>query len=361
MIRKGLAVAVILLFIVMGVVPSTAVTELKEKTSPISFDGNTLYVGGSGPNNYTTIQSAIDDAVDGDTVFVYDDSSPYYENVVVDKSINLVGENMDTTVIDGGGIGDVVNIISDLVDIRGFTIQDSEQSTSYDAGINLASNYSTITNNILSNNNWGADVRNSNHNIISDNIIRFNSGGAINLVFSTDNTISKCNISNNGIRGIMLWGSDKNTISSNTFIRGGLETYYDSSHNTVFGNTINGKPLVYIEDESDITVNDAGQVIIIMCENITIQGLVLSNTSIGLQVRNSQECNIIGNTIFENSHGTAVTDSSQILIEGNTFRKNLWCGIGIYQIDGSVIVACLNAYSLSLQPVHSPQGFLSPV
>ncbi len=136
----------------------------------------------------------------------------------------------------------------------------------------------------------------------------------------------------------MLWGSDKNTISSNTFIRGGLETYYDSSHNTVFGNTINGKPLVYIEDESDITVNDAGQVIIIMCENITVQGLVLSNTSIGLQVRNSQECNIIGNTIFENSHGTAVTDSSQILIEGNTFRKNLWCGIGIYHDQGETEV-----------------------
>ena len=37
-----------------------------------NIDGDTLYVGGDGPNNYTTIQSAIDDAVDGNTVFVYD-------------------------------------------------------------------------------------------------------------------------------------------------------------------------------------------------------------------------------------------------------------------------------------------------
>jgi len=51
-----------------------------------------LYVGGSVPNNYTTIQSAIDDAVDGDTVFVYDDSSPYREHLLIETSINLLGE-----------------------------------------------------------------------------------------------------------------------------------------------------------------------------------------------------------------------------------------------------------------------------
>ena len=37
---------------------------------PISND-NTLYVGGSGEGNYTKIQDAIDDASDGDIVFVY--------------------------------------------------------------------------------------------------------------------------------------------------------------------------------------------------------------------------------------------------------------------------------------------------
>ena len=333
--KKKLIGIFVCMLLIATVLPVSGNVDV-ESTSMLLSSGNTLYVGGNGSGNYSSIQAAIDNASNGDTVFVY--NGTYYENIVINSSINLVGEDKNTTIIDGSRIGDVVNIISDLVDICGFTIQHSEQGTSYDAGINLASNYSTITNNILSNNNWGADVRNSNHNIISDNIIKFNSGGAINLVFSTDNIISNCNILNNGMRGIMLWGSDENTISSNAFIRGGLETYYDSSHNTVFGNTINGKPLVYIEDESDIIVNDAGQVIIIMCENITVQGLVLSNTSIGLQVRNSQECNIIGNTIFENLHGAVVTDSSQILIEGNTFRKNFGDGIGIYRDQGETEV-----------------------
>ena len=48
---------------------------------------NTLYVGGTGPGNYTSIQSAIDDAINGDTVFVYDDSSPYNEQIINERGI----------------------------------------------------------------------------------------------------------------------------------------------------------------------------------------------------------------------------------------------------------------------------------
>ncbi len=71
-----------------------------KKSNPTSSNGKTLYVGGSGPNNYTKIQDAINDSSDGDTVFVYDDSSPYYENLVIEKSIHLIGEAKETTVID---------------------------------------------------------------------------------------------------------------------------------------------------------------------------------------------------------------------------------------------------------------------
>ena len=61
--------------------------------------GKTLYVGGSGAGNYTTIQSAIDDANSGDTVFVY--SGIYFENVIVNKTISLTGEDRNSTIIDG--------------------------------------------------------------------------------------------------------------------------------------------------------------------------------------------------------------------------------------------------------------------
>ncbi len=71
--KKILTIGVILLFVGTSSIPTMA---LKTKNSQSSSTGNWLYVGGSGPGNYTKIQDAIDNASDGDTVFVYDDFSP---------------------------------------------------------------------------------------------------------------------------------------------------------------------------------------------------------------------------------------------------------------------------------------------
>jgi parallel beta-helix repeat protein len=98
MIRKWLTIGIILLFIETCIIP--AIAQNTEKSQSISR-GNWLYVGGSGPGNYTRIQDAIDVAVPGDIVYIFDDSSPYYENINISKGISLVGENRKTTVIDG--------------------------------------------------------------------------------------------------------------------------------------------------------------------------------------------------------------------------------------------------------------------
>ena len=42
-----------------------------DKPSLATSSGNWLYVGGSGPGNYSVIQDAVDNASDGDTVYVY--------------------------------------------------------------------------------------------------------------------------------------------------------------------------------------------------------------------------------------------------------------------------------------------------
>ena len=115
--NKGIIISITILF--LGVAFSSLTQGIViEKSNQLISDGNTLYVGGIGPNNYTNIQDAIDDAVDGDTVFVYDDKSPYNENIVVNKSINLYGENQETTIIDSTSWREIVSISADLVNIR---------------------------------------------------------------------------------------------------------------------------------------------------------------------------------------------------------------------------------------------------
>ena len=92
---------------------------------PANVSAKTSYVGGGGPGNYTTIQGAIDDANRGDTIYVY--SGTYYEHIGVNKPLTLSGENRVTTIVDGGGIGTVVRVSTDWVNITGFTIMNSGQ------------------------------------------------------------------------------------------------------------------------------------------------------------------------------------------------------------------------------------------
>jgi len=342
--KKGLAVAVILLFIGMCVVPSTAVQELREVSS-IGFDRNTLYVGGSGPNNYTTIQSAISDAVDGDTVFVYDDSSPYVENVVVDKSIVLKGEDKETTIIDGNDTfsGSAVTIQKDNVSVENFTIQ---HGSTY--GIKIYTSHNTILNNVITQNNFGIDLY-GDFRMIKDNRICYNqiinnSRGCIDTNgWVTETTISH-NVLRNSPEGVDLGNSD-NIVSNNLFENAGfielgrvtnnsvnnnvlISVYielYDSrwveiknnafvdsrgivligdeidewDTHTIENNSINGKLIYFYKHASGVTIpSDAAAVILVGSTQCVIQDIVFSGGA-GIRLAYSSYNSIIGNTIMK--------------------------------------------------------------
>jgi hypothetical protein len=128
--------------------------------------------GGPGdpPENFTSIQDAINASIDGDTVFVY--NGTYYENVNVNKTINLTGEDRNSTIIDGGGFDDVVIVNRPWVNVSGFTTKNGGGGdfTFPGAGIKLGA-YSTIfNNNICLNNNSGIVIFGTWNNITNNNI-----------------------------------------------------------------------------------------------------------------------------------------------------------------------------------------------
>ena len=212
----GIFVCMLLL---IGTILPVSGTMASKTPSQNLMQGNILYVGGIGPNNYSKIQDAIDNASDGDTVFVFDDSSPYMENIVIDSSISLNGEEKNTTVIDGANIGNVVNITADEVTIMGFTIRNGNNS-----GIYLTSNNNNINDNIISDNFNGIEVRYENlstaipttigHNTISHNRI-INSSGGIFALSGWNNTVQGNSVSH-AEGGIILGAAMNTNISWNT-------------------------------------------------------------------------------------------------------------------------------------------------
>jgi parallel beta-helix repeat protein len=234
--RKSLVFGIILLFICSSFVSGFNI-QINNKNNIISCGlGNTLYVGGEEPENYEKIQDAIDEALDGDTVFVYDDSSPYYENIYIEKSINLIGEDDDTTVIDGNNYGDVVSIYScKKVLISGFTIQNSGNYTSpfgwINAGVSLwGAYYTSIIGNNIQNNLCGVQLYCSDDNNISGNVISSNEYGVYfppSLGYCEYNIISG-NIIRDNDKGICIISPENNCIVHNNFIKNTLFNALDN-------------------------------------------------------------------------------------------------------------------------------------
>ena len=177
-------------------------------------------------------------------MFVYDDSSPYRENIVVDTSISLIGEDKNTTIINGTNNGHHgVNITSDNVTVLGFTIQNcgGNGTTVLGSGIYLSSNNNRISDNILVDNEYGISTNfgnlsipfspNTGHNTITNNRI-INNGEGICFLFGWNNTV-RGNVISQSEMGINLMAAMNNNVSFNVVSETLIGIWVVDSYNTM--------------------------------------------------------------------------------------------------------------------------------
>jgi len=289
LVGKGLVLAIAVFFISPSITPGMSIELFSFNVSKNLV--TTLYVGGSELGNYSKIQDAIDNASDGDTVYVY--SGLYYENVVIHISISLIGENKYTTIIDSNGSGDVVKI-SDVnwVNISEFSIQNGGSDWE-GSGISIRqSDYTVITNNLIhSNLHYGIWLYLSSTNFVSNNIITSNNACGINIGgYSDNNMILDNNISFNKNYGIHISYSECNTISNNTISSNKLESglrLVSSNNNTISGNTIslNKQDGVFLSSSNNNTIsgntislnNESGIILRSSCINTISENLISLN------------------------------------------------------------------------------------
>lgn len=260
---------------------------------------------GSEKHPFQKISEAIKNAYDGWTIFVKE--GEYQENLIINKTINLDGENSNKTIIDGNNNGIVVYVQKPNVRISGVTIQNSGLKR-LDSGIRTLSLDSNllVKNCIIKNCDVGiylncADFETypETKNTIIKNTIKDNNVG----IFTTwvqKNNIQGNKIYNNNLNGIEMEASKYSTIKDNEI--------YD---NKEIGIYLHGSC-----DETEISKN------------------LINNNTQGLILKETKNCRIKENNFIDN-----IQQASFIRSRGNKWIKNYWsewCKILPYPIRGTI-------------------------
>lgn len=302
---------------------------------------------------YGTIQEAINAVatLDGHTIQV--DAGTYFENVVVNKSVSLIGENEFNTIIDGRASGSVVNVTANRVNVTGFTIRNSMFGYSgvyiyRSSGDNISQNvvknnyngiyvYGSVGSNVTSNdvlgNEYGIHLYGSSNNNVSGNNAASNMNG-IHLDVSSDNTLIGNKVSSNTGNGIYLYGSSDNTLSGNSAFSNygrGIRLHY-SSDNTLLDNIVsnNGYGIYLYGSGNNIlsgnnaSFNNESGILLQGSGDNAITGNVLSNNMYGVWLIDSGGNAVSGNNVSSNDkYGVRLWNSSRNVFFHNDFIKNL--------------------------------------
>ncbi len=343
---------------------------------PDNVYGKTLFVGGSGPGNYTTIQGAVNVANPGDTIFVY--SGTYQEQVLVDKPLSLVGWSRDTTFVEKSGPGCTICVSSGWVNVTGFGLKTSDKLNT--VGILLDSVHNcSITGNSIFGREWGIYLISSSNNIIEDNYIPTNppyGGAGVNLEYSDNNIVENVSTSgyyHDGVRsiysdnntfknismnnnyygmthgyannsriinsdatdclyGFYLGGANNNSLENNTITYGkywGMDVY-KSNGNLFANNTVKQHHVgIFFRDSNEniayrneVSVNTGGGIGLTMWDdgsynNILVENTITQSGKGGIVIGASSGNLVSNNNLSYNSHGMRVGG------HGNTIARNI--------------------------------------
>jgi len=334
---------------------------------------------------YEKIQKAVNSAGTGDTIWL--PVGTYLDNVKLNHTVNLVGEDMNATIIDGGGSGDVLNVTADNVTVSSLTIVNSG-SGGNDAGVrvlgardcvifdnNVSGNrYSIVLqgadSNVVDNNTlWGSTygllALDAHYNTVSNNTAWDNTDGLRLAEGSSMNIFEWNDVSGNDY-GIWITAADNNTIEWNTangntwvgvyLITGavdnlvlnntaganafGITVDTGCNGNLVRDNTLagNGQYGILLQNDADwnevanntITGSTDGIRLMAGSDNNTISDNDVSGAGDnGIAMLNSFDNTVAGNDAYGNLKGIFISYSDRTNVSGNWLNANTESGIHI--------------------------------
>ncbi len=309
----------------------------------------TLYVDWNGSGDFTTITKALGNAIAGDTIHVFD--GEYQENIVVNKSVTIIGNGSDATFIKGVWPGDIqefgiylvpaVSIEADRVSIRhlnirgqGYMLNDDPSYLLLSVGVAVVGNDSVISDCAFVGHVTG----------ILGGALEFNgtTGTFGSRVGGRNLTIERNSFSEPAgdpylylffiKTGITLLYMEEATVADNSFSGAGIRMYgagKDHYIHTIQDNTIDDGVIFYVKNENSqvLVPEEARQVIVVNSNNILFDGLTLSY---GLEALYSHHLTIRNCLAEETRMAVLFMKCHNITLSSNEFTETALDAISLF-------------------------------
>jgi len=323
-------------------------------------------------DHFDNIEEGIENVSESGTVYI--SNGEYFENLLINKSIKIIGEDKEKTIINGNRNGNVISISNPSCSIEKINISNSGSNS----GIKIYSNNNNISNIVFYNNYYGVWIDRKTQNSVTNNVF-FGNDIAIKLSGASDSKVSNNKIYSNKLEGIYLETCIRITIRNNYFENGGIYiTGPMTSWNShiIEENYVNDKPIKYLVNENGATVpSDSAQLIIVDSRNIDIENIDFENIVIGVQLTHCSKITIndnnfqsidknsiiayfcdnitIENNNIDSGNGITVLNSENNIITKNTI-SNTETAIDIDNSKNNII--SLNSISNNKNGIYSKQG-----
>ena len=237
-----------------------------------------------------SIQDAIDRAREGDIIFI--DEGIYRENIIINKSISLVGRGNVT--IDGCG-KTAMKINANGVNIINIRFTNSSSEIIWMDGVNIISDCE------IYHGKYGIVASNA----VIRNITIYGCGGGM---YATENCIMERNIIYKCGLGIELHGNN-NLVKESEIHTCGVGVYVENSaSNIIEGNDI------YRNN------NNEGCIFLLNSSNNVIEGNNISYGAFGIRMVGSDENAVVKNKIFRSRYGIKMERCDKGEIKENTLH-----------------------------------------
>ncbi|WP_165394898.1 NosD domain-containing protein [Methanofollis fontis] len=284
------------------------------------------------PQDYPTIQAAVDTAAAGETVWV--ESGTYEESVVVNTTITLLG--IDTgeglPVIDAGGNGSALSVLADGVNVEGFVLSGGGDEYG-DAGLMVRANAAGIVGCIATENaGMGFSLWKSENSTLICCEANTNADDGMYISECSGTTLRDCGADDNGGNGIMVYSCSGTATAMNS--RASISSGYDGTHGhtahdiaPLFDDFCVGAPAVTAqEDLCEVRASDGGDsggcIGLIGCD-------AGNNTGSGIYVSGSSSVLLDGCTATENEDGINIRYSENCTLTNNSMASNCY-NFGLY-------------------------------